>query len=458
MDKLRRIGGKMESFRRPGGRRVLLPAEVELCETVGITEDEYWYFVELTQAYNGKRPKEYDEIPYVVNGFVATFIGSAMAGNIGAQLLLGIILTVVSVLLTPKPRAPKTPPSLTTAGLTGPKRFAPQTGFNSVQELARLGEVVPLIFTKQETETDGGYTRTYGGVRVNTRLLWSQMLSFGSGQQLKALFMIGLGDLAHKPDFAGFAIGDLLLKNYFNKKLAIYAMPRGGRPQEGLEKYPEGTLPRQKDRQGGTFQDVMSVDWDQTAEATETIVSSARTPNTQTIFGAYSPVPNAMRYRVPYELVLKQTSFPRYCLVYRYNGAEVDLTSHMAVKGDRIDYIIGDMDTESQYGTSFDPWGVEDVKSAVDAAREEADDAIQEGESYLVGEALSVCEGKAKTMWSNRNYQTCFFKVDTRGLVDIKGGIGHAGFFRFFAPAEILTILKLLLEQLVIVKLAMSQK
>ena len=46
----------MESLRRPGGRRVLLPAEVELCETVGITEDEYWYFVELTQSFNGKRP------------------------------------------------------------------------------------------------------------------------------------------------------------------------------------------------------------------------------------------------------------------------------------------------------------------------------------------------------------------------------------------------------------------
>ena len=26
---------------------MLLPAEVELCETVGITEDEYWYFVEV---------------------------------------------------------------------------------------------------------------------------------------------------------------------------------------------------------------------------------------------------------------------------------------------------------------------------------------------------------------------------------------------------------------------------
>ena len=441
---------------------MLLPAEVELCETVGITEDEYWYFIELAQAYNGKRPKEYDEIPYVVNGFIGTFIGSAIAGNVGAQLLLGVILSVVSVLLTPKPRAPKTPPSLTTAGQTGPKRFAPQTGFNSVQELARLGEVVPLIFTKQETETDGGYTRTYGGVRVNTRLLWSQMLSFGAGQQLKALFMIGLGDLAHKPDFAGFAIGDLLLKNYFNKKLAIYASPRGGRPQEGLEKYPEGTLERQKDRRGGTFQDVMSVDWDQTAAPEKTITSSARTPNTQTIFGNYSPVPNSMRYRVPYELVLKQenlkdenkkdvdtkrrklrTNFPRYTAVYRYNGDETNRDSFYAAKDARIDYIIGDMDTEKQYGTSFDPWGVEDVKSAVDASREESDDAIQIGESYLIGEALAVCVGKSSPMWSSETYQTCFFTIDTGGLIDVRGG--QPGFFHAHGPAELLTIQKVAL-------------
>ena len=63
---------------------------------------------------------------------------------------------------------------------------------------------------------------------------------------------------------------------------------------------------REKDRRGGTFQDIMSVDWDQTAVPEKTITSSARTPNTQTIFGNYSPMPNSMRYRVPYELVLKQ--------------------------------------------------------------------------------------------------------------------------------------------------------
>ena len=118
--------------------------------------------------------------------------------------------------------------------------------------------------------------------------------------------MLGLSDLAAKPEFAGYAIGDLLLKNYLHKKLAIYVMTNGGRPQEGPEKYSEGTLERQVDLNGNPFSDVMSVDWDQTMGATDAIVSSARTPNTQTVFGAYSPMPNSMRYRVPYELVLKQ--------------------------------------------------------------------------------------------------------------------------------------------------------
>ena len=148
---------------------MLLPAEVELCETVGITEDEYFYFIELTQAYNGKRPKEYDELPYVVNFQALGIIAAGSGLGITGQILLGVILTVVSALLQPKPR---TPPSLTTAGQTGPKRFAPQTGFNSVQELAKFGEIVPLIFTKQETEVNGDSKIYYGGVRVNTRLLW----------------------------------------------------------------------------------------------------------------------------------------------------------------------------------------------------------------------------------------------------------------------------------------------
>ena len=450
----------MEPFRRPGGRRVLLPAEIELCKTVGITEDEYWYFIELAQAYNGKRPKEYDEIPYVVNmPFVGTVVSFLASGTAAANLVLGIILTVVSVLLAPKPRAPKTPPSLTTAGQTGPKRFAPQTGFNSVQELARLGEIIPLVFTKQETEVNGDSKIYYGGVRINTRLLWSQMLSLGSGQQLKALFMISLGDLASKPDFAGYAIGDLLLKNYINKKLALYIMTDGGRPQEGPEKYSEGTLEPQVDRNGSQFSDVMSVDWDQDTGAKDTIVSGTRTPNTQTQFGVYSPMPNSMRYRVPYELVLKQknlkdqnkkdidtkrrkikTSFPRYASILKYDGSETNRNSFIAEKNKDIQYTIGDMDTETEFGEDFDPWGVEDVKSAIDASREESDDAIQIGESYLIGSALAVCISKSRPIWTSKHYQDCVFRVDEPGKIDVRGGT--AGLKGAHKGYQLLTIQK----------------
>ena len=442
---------------------MLLPAEIELCETVGITEDEYWYFVELAQAYNGKRPKEYDEIPYVVNGFVGTFVSFLGSGTAAANLVLGIILTVVSVLLTPKPRAPKTPPSLTTAGQTGPKRFAPQTGFNSVQELANLGEIIPLVFTKQETEIIGDTKYYYGGVRVNTRLLWSQMLSLGTGQQLKALFMIGLADLANKPEFAGYAIGDLLLKNYINKKLALYIRhtidpEKDGRPEE-IHRYEEGTLEPQSDRNGSKFKDVMSVDWDEHRGAIDTIVSSARTPNTQVQFGAYTPMPNSMRYRVPYELVLKQknlkddnkrdidkkrqkitTNFPRYCSFYAINNVKEDKTSTPLNINDTIRYTIADYDTEEEFEGRFEPWGVEDVKSAVDATREEADDAIQIGESYLAGTALVVCIDRSNTIWNSKTYQNAYFKCDYPGIVDVR--TGTADLKRAHKGYELLTLQK----------------
>ena len=430
---------------------MLLPAEIELCETVGITEDEYWYFIELTEAYNGKRPKEYDELPYIVN-FPAVFTLNSVGAITGltkfGSILFGVVLTVVSALLQPNPR---TPPSLTTAGQTGPKRFAPQTGFNSVQELAKFGEIVPLIFTKQEKEKTKNYTKISGGVRVNTRLLWSQMLSLGSSQQLKALFMIGLGDLGSVPDFAGYAIGDLLLKNYINKKLALYIRTTGGRPREN-NRYSSGTLEKQRDRNNSIMTDVMSVDWDMGNDGdggkTDTIVSGTRAPNTQVQFGAFMPMPNAMRYRVPYELVLKQkslkgdsrhdalvkrnkikTSFPRYSIVFKYDNQNISGTKRIRVEEDKIiKYRIGIVDPKLHFKlskeepdkTKFDPWGVDDVKSAVDSSREESDDAIQIGESYLIGTAIAICVYKSETIWtSGGKSQNCHFRVDTPGLIDV---------------------------------------
>ena len=70
MAELRRVGGKMESSRIFGGRRALLPYEVQLCEALGITEEEYWQFIYLAESVSGKRRKEYDLIPMPCGGAV----------------------------------------------------------------------------------------------------------------------------------------------------------------------------------------------------------------------------------------------------------------------------------------------------------------------------------------------------------------------------------------------------
>ena len=45
MDRIRRVGGEMESHRRPAGSRLLLPYEIQLCEAVGITSTSIGNFL-----------------------------------------------------------------------------------------------------------------------------------------------------------------------------------------------------------------------------------------------------------------------------------------------------------------------------------------------------------------------------------------------------------------------------
>ena len=95
------------------------------------------------------------------------------------------------MLLAPKPKSPgqqKAPPQLKTADATGPKRFATQAGFNTVQSVASLGEVIPLVFAD--------YSVNQGGVRVSSNLLWSRMTSYGTTQQFEGIYLFSSGFLS----------------------------------------------------------------------------------------------------------------------------------------------------------------------------------------------------------------------------------------------------------------------
>lgn len=400
MAELRRLNGDMEPMRRPAGRRVLLPVEVELCNAVGITEDEYFYFVDLTQSYNGQRSAEYDAIPDIKND-AATTIAIV-------SLVIGIASSAVSILMAPKPRSPqqqKTPPSLRTSDVVGQSRFAPQVGFDAVQDLATLGSIIPLVFTRK-------------GVRVSSQLLWSQMLSYGTYQQLKGVFLFSSGEIEQRPDFAGYAIGDSTLENYTEAKLALYFKSNGNRILENqFIRYTEGSL-------APAATDAFSVYWDN-SNRDETYFCGTRTPSTQTQFGVYSPMANGMRYRPNYELILipKDTAttvkndtdkkkdkiynanFPRLAAITGYDG----LTLTYRLDGATIEQVTGD---------SYEPWGVEDVRAAVDSGRTEADDAISVGEQYLAGSALVVATTVPTKPWSTGYWKDFKFKVVEPGQVD----------------------------------------
>ena len=178
----------MEPHRQPGGRRdVLLPHEVELISALGIKEEEYWNFVD---NYAAARSEEYAHIPDVRNDPVTIVV----------NLVIGLALTAVGYLLSPKPRTPdqkQNRADIRLADQLGRSRFTNVDSFDSIQELARLGDIVPLIFADQKITADG----TVGGIRVYGNLLWSQLLSLNKNQQLKVMVLLGVGGVARNTRF-----------------------------------------------------------------------------------------------------------------------------------------------------------------------------------------------------------------------------------------------------------------
>ena len=94
----------MVAPKRPYGRRLLLPAEVEFCELLKCTEDEYWQFVETTAAYNGQRPKGYELIPDIrADVITSVVLTKAFLVKVG----IAVAAATISYLLTPKPKEQK---------------------------------------------------------------------------------------------------------------------------------------------------------------------------------------------------------------------------------------------------------------------------------------------------------------------------------------------------------------
>lgn len=203
----------------------LLPSDRYIADLLGLTEDQYRFYQAEVRRRAAAQPR-----PAVVN-LPATLATISLIAT-----LISVGLTIAASFFKPKAQQPPRLQQNQTQGqsISDVRRFVPRNGFDSVQDVARIGDFIPLIYAKREL-IDGQY---YGGVRINVPLIWSQIQALDKAQLLRAMFLIGEGDPNLQIDPANIAIGNNTLGSYLlgnteNARFTVYYRPNGGRITAG---------------------------------------------------------------------------------------------------------------------------------------------------------------------------------------------------------------------------------
>ena len=387
----------------PKNHIVLLPQDREILDITGMSEEQYRWFLKQAVLYSKVKPGE----PTAFLNFVI-------------PLVIGIALQAAAALLSPR-RAPQQQKRKEQQRIGGQdfvsgQRFSPTAGFDSVQNVVELGSTIPLVYANRRRV--GG--KTYGGVRVNTNLLWSQLYSIGGGQLLRAIFLVGEGTIP-QPDPEQFAIGNNLLNNFDLgrnpvSRLAIYYVDGSQtdnriKGTDNIAGRPAGDDLGNAETEGGTdvFQARRPGDrnW-------ESDFVYANKPSNQTKFGVSGFIGNNLPYRLNpnikptrrYTGVGKETDnqaeverdkddqrYHSRAAVVAHNGSPVPNRARRLVNvGDTFTYSIftfSDYDKFFEFGVGR--IDVRDVAQSVASRQNGYDDAIQLGDRYLAGTAIAVC-------------------------------------------------------------------
>ena len=381
----------------PQRRYVLLPQDREIMALTGMDEKEYREFCKQCQDYSQIRPGT-----PVALGFIATVL---------IQLAIGALFTGISMLLAPKPKE-ETAPEIEESKIEGQDvvrrdRFTPKSGFDSVQNVVDMGSVVPIIYCKRE----GGL----GGLRVNTNLLWSQLLSVGGGQFFKGIFLVGeAGPLL---EMSQTALGNNTLASYELEpganagRISLYYQKDGGRLDS--QDYQVGVRPdNDPGVQAASKDDIYTV-------LQRPDFCQAVLPSNQTEFGVYAVVGNNLGYKIGSDWLPlsqwqqradttreRQQSNERIAngrkqgVIYTtragFIGTEGD---QLYRKGDKLEYRIyrsvQDLLFEESGATSGEepPAEVEaqDVTTSIASKQRTFDERINVGDLYKIGSAVAIC-------------------------------------------------------------------
>lgn len=385
----------------------LLPQDREIMQITGMTEAEYREFVRQAFFYSKVRPGD------PVNFSVITFL---------VTLAVGLILSYIAMQLMPKPTAKKQQQYETNQvdgqNIVKATDYAPKSGFDSPQNVVDLNSVIPLVYTKR-TFKDG---RWYGGVRVNTNLLWSQIYTLANNQMLRALFLISEGSDCIQLDHEQFAIGNNLLRSYDlsrddnrTSRLTVYFAPNGGRITE--DDYFAGRDPvydignAMNDGANDVYRvEVAEGQW-------EPHFSMAIKPSTQTTLGVYEMIGNRFGYKLnpEYKAIatpqIQRGNTEIQCFAnedhqqkrekqrqrWWTNGRIISHQGQSTVqRGDIIEYEL--VPSSPVKPAEFDDDGVletpakyMDISQAIASTAKEYDESISIGDLYKIGTALAVC-------------------------------------------------------------------
>ena len=267
----------------------MLPSDRYIAEILGLTEAQYRHFQIEARKHAAEGPQ-----PAVVGATTAATLAIV-------NLVIGLGSVAVSLLL--KPSTPKIgdrgqPTQRQEEGSTiiRNSRFAPRYGFDSQQDIATLGSIIPIVYARKETISG----TDYGGIRINMPMVWNQILSLGGGQMIRAVFLLSEGTIS-SVDPNNFAIGNSTLQGYIfdsntanesASRVTIYLSKDGGRIA-GADRIAGRS--NANDDGSSNSSDVFQVYWN---GANRTDFCSSSRPSTQTTFGVYAPIGNNLMHKV----------------------------------------------------------------------------------------------------------------------------------------------------------------
>jgi hypothetical protein len=448
-------------------RLPLLPFERELVATLGCTEAEYRAFTVEAMKRSRVRPAEYDHIPDInaaiqtipaIAGYLATSAAAKSATTAFlVNLAVGVALSALSFLLTPKPKQQGQAQSRQLPSVTGADRFSATSGFDTQADLANYGDPVPIIF--------GQYTGETGGVLAAPSLVWSRAFSYGSQQGVKLLFVVGeqgLGEGIDRPELNGIFLGNSALDAIYSHNFAFYWKRNTNTfsriRAQNLAYGTRGTL------SSGDTQTPDDIFLCQTlAGQSQPGFCQVYTPSANVQFGTYSAIHNGTDYRVNWKLVAipnvadkrnkddpkDQRLFERIKIAGDYDllasgdaniqirnqgqrgtgrgyGRRMGITSLNGVAvtsgetnvrqvspGDTAVFTIapGAIPENRYYrvypnGDVIEGTKIDDINSEITAGRRNADELLQLGETIMIGRTVWVVESRALSEWEESERQS----------------------------------------------------